>query len=172
MTKSFWSATALFLVFFFLILHQEAGAGNPKLDFHAKTLDGIELSDESLNGTAFIVNFFAPWCPPCREEVPDMVELQEIYKKEGFTFIGIGFRDDEQNILDFIWEFGINYPVIMENAELMETFSSVLNGKLEAIPMSFVIDRNGSLVKIAEGYQTKANWEALIKLALENQQND
>lgn len=134
---------------------------------NAKALDGTEISSRNLAGKAYIVNFFASWCPPCRQEVPDMVELQEKYSKDGFTFIGVGFRDEEQSISDFIWEYGINYPVMIGDQAMISTFGDYIPGGLQAIPVSFVIGRDGSLITVAQGFQNREALEQLILQALE-----
>ncbi|WP_239994409.1 TlpA family protein disulfide reductase [Prosthecochloris marina] len=134
---------------------------------NAKALDGTEISSRNLAGKAYIVNFFASWCPPCRQEVPDMVELQEKYSKNGFTFIGVGFRDEEQSISDFIWEYGINYPVMIGDQAMISTFGDYIPGGLQAIPVSFVIGRDGSLITVAQGFQNREALEQLILQALE-----
>lgn len=134
---------------------------------NAKALDGTEISSRNLAGKAYIVNFFASWCPPCRQEVPDMVELQEKYSKDDFTFIGVGFRDEEQSISDFIWEYGINYPVMIGDQAMISTFGDYIPGGLQAIPVSFVIGRDGSLITVAQGFQNREALEQLILQALE-----
>ncbi|UZJ38658.1 TlpA family protein disulfide reductase [Prosthecochloris sp. SCSIO W1103] len=134
---------------------------------NAKALDGTEISSRNLAGKAYIVNFFASWCPPCRQEVPDMVELQKKYSKDGFTFIGVGFRDEEQSISDFIWEYGINYPVMIGDQAMISTFGDYIPGGLQAIPVSFVIGRDGSLITVAQGFQNREALEQLILQALE-----
>ncbi len=134
---------------------------------NAKALDGTEISSRNSAGKAYIVNFFASWCPPCRQEVPDMVELQEKYSKDGFTFIGVGFRDEEQSISDFIWEYGINYPVMIGDQAMISTFGDYIPGGLQAIPVSFVIGRDGFLITVAQGFQNREALEQLILQALE-----
>ncbi|UZJ42499.1 TlpA family protein disulfide reductase [Prosthecochloris sp. SCSIO W1101] len=148
-----------------MMINPQTSVSGPLIS--AKALDGTEISSRNLAGKAYIVNFFASWCPPCRQEVPDMVELQETYSKDGFTFIGVGFRDEEQSISDFIWEYGINYPVMIGDQAMISTFGDYIPGGLQAIPVSFVIGRDGSLITVAQGFQNREALEQLILQALE-----
>lgn len=135
--------------------------------FRMKTLDGREVTSAQLTGKPYIVNFFASWCPPCRRELPGMVELQKKYAKQGFTFIGIAFRDRASTLPDFLWEMGVEYPVGMTNPELEATFGQYLtDGRIRAIPVSFVVGRDGRLLNAVTGGLTKEDFESLILKAI------
>lgn len=139
----------------------------PAPHFRIKTLDGKTVSSEQLAGRPYIVNFFASWCPPCRKELPDMVALQKKYEKQGFTFVGIAFRDNAATLPDFLWELGIGYPVGMADEALVSAFSRNLpGGQLRGIPATFVVGRDGRLLKAFQGALTKADFEDLILQAL------
>lgn len=145
---------------------ETATSALPAPKFSARTLDGKTLSSDQLAGRPYIVNFFASWCPPCRTELPDMVALQDKYKKEGFTFVGMAFKENEATLPDFIWEYGINWPVIMADQNLITVFGRHLPGGLKAIPATFVIGRDGKLIAAITGAQSKATFESLIQKAL------
>jgi thiol-disulfide isomerase/thioredoxin len=140
---------------------------SPAPKFRFRTLDGKTVTSEQLAGRPYIVNFFASWCPPCRKELPDMVALQKKYEKQGFTFIGIAFRDNAATLPDFLWELGIGYPVGMADETLVSSFGRQLpGGQLRGIPATFVVGRDGRLLKAFQGALTKADFEDLILQAL------
>jgi thiol-disulfide isomerase/thioredoxin len=110
--------------------------------FTARTLDGHEISLASLRGKVVIVNFWATWCPPCREEIPDLVALQAKYKDQLQV---IGVSQDEapaSMVAQFASEHRINYPVVMTSPDLERRFTNI-----HALPTSFVIDPDGRIAQ-------------------------
>ncbi|NTU53586.1 MAG: TlpA family protein disulfide reductase [Chlorobiaceae bacterium] len=142
-------------------------AGKIAPSFSIKKLNGAMLGSAQLSGKPYIVNFFASWCPPCRQELPDMVELQKKYADQGFTFIGIAFRDRESTLPDFLWEMGVDYPVTMTTPELEAAYGRFLpGGKISVIPVSIVVGRDGRILDVVTGGLTKADFESLILKSL------
>lgn len=135
--------------------------------FRAKTISGKQISSDQLAGRPYIVNFFASWCPPCRKELPEMVELQKKYENTGFTFIGIVFRDNASMYPDFLWELGIDYPVMMSDPALEAEFARHLPGGVRSIPITFVVGRDGRVIKVLKGGQGRDVFEGLILQALQ-----
>lgn len=145
---------------------QKAAATAKGPGFRVKTLDGKTVSSEQLAGRPYIVNFFASWCPPCRKELPDMVQLQKKYEKQGFTFIGFAVRDNEAALPDFLWELGIDFPVAMADPALSAEFGRYLPGGLRGIPATFVIGRDGRVIRAFSGALSKADFEELVLQAI------
>ncbi len=140
-----------------------AVAGKTAPAFTLRTLDGKELKSSQLAGRPYIVNFFASWCPPCREELPGMVALQKKYARQGFTFVGIAFRDRPATLPDFLWEMGVEYPVGLTTPELEAAFGKFQpGGKIRAIPATFVVGRDGKLLNAVSGGLTKEDFESLV----------
>ncbi|NTW89222.1 MAG: TlpA family protein disulfide reductase, partial [Desulfobulbaceae bacterium] len=80
-------------------------------DFKLQTIDGKPLRLSDYKNKAVILNFWATWCPPCRAEIPDMIELQKKYSGKKFSFIGVVVSDDLDKVQRFVKDKGINYPV-------------------------------------------------------------
>jgi len=110
--------------------------------FTAPDLAGRQVSTETLRGKVVLVNFWATWCPPCREEIPDLVALQEKYRDQ-LQIIGISQDSGPVPLVQqFAAEHGMNYPTVMSTPEIEKLFPSVY-----ALPTTFVIDREGRLAK-------------------------
>ena len=95
-------------------------------------------------GQVLVVNFWATWCAPCREEIPGFVRLQERYGARGLRFVGIAL-DQPEKVLDFAREFGINYPLLIGGIETMELLREAGN-RTGVLPYTLVIDRAGKVV--------------------------
>lgn len=110
--------------------------------FAAKDLSGQLVSTSALKGKVVIVNFWATWCGPCRQEVPEMVALQSQYKD---TLQIIGISEDEgppAQVAKFVQKAGINYPVIMSTDALEKEY-----GGVPALPTSFLVNKDGRVVQ-------------------------
>lgn len=144
-----------------------AALNTPAPAFSAVTLDGKAIGSAKLIGKAYIVNFFASWCPPCRAEIPDMVALQNQYSRNGFTFVGIAVNETVPTIKLFIADKKINYPVVMSDDKLLGAFGRfVPDGQIKAIPTSFVVNSSGRITQVITGGKSKAEFEQIILSAL------
>ena len=105
-------------------------------------LDGRAISTAALRGKVVIVNFWATWCPPCREEIPDLVKLQARYK-DHLQIIGIAQDSGSiENVKRFAADHGMNYPTILRTPEIEKLFPPV-----SALPTSFFLDKDGRLAQ-------------------------
>ncbi|ABB38911.1 alkyl hydroperoxide reductase/ Thiol specific antioxidant/ Mal allergen [Oleidesulfovibrio alaskensis G20] len=108
------------------------------------------------SGKPVLVNFFASWCPPCKEEIPGLVSLRSQYAADDVAIIGVSL-DESRSALDrMIQDFGINYPVIRGNRELAGTFG------VTGIPRLLVYSAEGKLVSDHLGYMTEEELRQLI----------
>jgi len=107
-----------------------------------KTLDGRTLNTRDWKGKVTLVNFWATWCPPCREEIPDLIKLQERYKGQ-LQIIGVSSDEGPvEEVAKFVAEHRMNYPIVMETPELTKAFPGIF-----ALPTTFVIDQEARTVQ-------------------------
>jgi thiol-disulfide isomerase/thioredoxin len=131
--------------------------------FTLETVDGKKVSLSDFKGKGVIINFWATWCPPCRQEIPDMIELQKAYAGK-FTFIGIAVNDMPEKVAAYVKEKGINYPVAMGNDKVVIDYGKFLEGgQLRGIPTSFVINPKGEIVTAFVGARDKHAFESMIQ---------
>lgn len=131
--------------------------GKTAPDFVLKDMDGKEVRLSDYKGKVVVLNFFASWCPPCRHEVPDFIELQKLYGDKGVSFIGVAL-EDAGNAKNFKERFGINYPVLVDDGK-----ASNIYGPIRSIPTTFIIDKNMKIVKFYIGSRSKDVFENDIK---------
>jgi len=110
--------------------------------FLLRDLNGKIVSIADGKGKVVILNFWATWCPPCREEIPEFVKLQQAYKDK-LLIIGASEDDDgPQKVQQFAERFAMNYPIVMATKELIDNY-----GGVPALPTSFLIDPQGRVVQ-------------------------
>jgi cytochrome c biogenesis protein CcmG/thiol:disulfide interchange protein DsbE len=122
------------------VLRTASGQHSLATDFSLTDLSGHPLTLSQYRGTVVLLDFWATWCEPCRQEIPHFIDLQNKYGSQGVQIIGISMDDDPQPVRDFYQEFKMNYPVVMGTAKVAEQYGGVLG-----LPVAFVIGRNGRI---------------------------
>ncbi len=119
-----------------------ASNAEPMPPFLVNDLDGRAVSTAELRGKVVIVNFWATWCPPCREEIPEMIALADRYK-DRLQIVGVSEDDDAtpEEVRDFAREEKINYPIVMGSSGISSEY-----GGVPALPTSFVVNTDGRVV--------------------------
>ena len=111
-------------------------------------LGDVPVDSEIFAGDVLLVTFFATWCAPCVQEVPNFVKLQNEFKAEGFSVVAISVDESgPHGVAAFARKKGINYPVLIYTRAVLQDFGGVYG-----IPASFMINRKGEVVKRYTGY--------------------
>jgi thiol-disulfide isomerase/thioredoxin len=134
---------------------------DPAPEFKLKDFSGKELNLEASRGKVILLNFWATWCGPCREEIPELVSLQNRYK-DRLQIIGLVVDDeDEKGIRSVIESEGINYPVAMADPDTRFAY-----GGIAALPTVFVINSDGRVVQKHIGLFDPALYETEVRALL------
>jgi thiol-disulfide isomerase/thioredoxin len=123
-----------------------AEAGESAATLLALSLPDLAGKQESLGqwrGKLLVVNFWATWCVPCREEMPEFVRAQEEFGVKGLQFVGIAV-DEGDKVRRFAEEIGLNYPALIGGYGAME-LSKTLGNRLMALPFTVVVGRDGAI---------------------------
>lgn len=138
--------------------------GSLRPDFMLGSGTGEQVSASSFDGSVTLVNFWATWCAPCREEMPMLVDLHRAYAGFGFQVVGVAM-DDVQQARDFATGLGVDYPILVGTADVMAMAQSYgnLSGSL---PYSVLIDRDGVVRWTHLGVLEKADLAKRIRKLL------
>ena len=124
-------------------------------------LNGREQTLAQWRGQVLVVNFWATWCAPCREEIPVFVRMQERYGPRDLQFVGIAIDQPEQ-IARFSREFHINYPLLMGGSDTLDLMLQAGN-RAGVLPYTLVITRDGRLVSREPGGLKESRLESIIQ---------
>lgn len=125
--------------------------GRPAPDFTFPDLDGRKVSLSDLKGKVVLVNIWATWCPPCREEMPSMQKLYDRFKGEAFEILAVSIdADGRKAVAPFTRKLNLTFPVLLDPKEKIRS-----PYRITGVPESFIIDKNGILVQRVIG---PLNW--------------
>ena len=149
------------------VLRPAEEATRPKqlTSFELPLLDGGTLTDEELRGQPVVLNFFASWCTPCREEAPLLEKTYKEYESRGVQFLGVDVMDTEQDARRFVREFGISYPVVTD-------YDLVLSQQLRtglAWPQTYFLDSDLVVAESAAGEKVGSRGTATALGAIEEE---
>lgn len=125
--------------------------GDPVPDFQLTALDGSAMNLSEQQGNPVVVNFFASWCAPCRDEAADLEQTWRTYQNQGVQFFGIAYKDADSKAKAFLDEFGVSYPSTVDPSNRTARAYG-----LTGVPETFVIDQQGLLVRHFLGPITQA----------------
>ena len=138
-------------------------ASNPQAvpPFLVNDLDGDVVSTAAFHGKVVLLNFWATWCPPCREEIPELIDLTNRYK-DTLQVVGISMDDaSPEEVKQFAIHMGINYPIIMGGREIITPY-----GGVPALPTSYIINRESRIVQKHVGLYPTFIYEDEIRALL------
>ena len=127
-------------------------------DFSLTDLSGRNLTLADYRGKVVLLNFWATWCGPCREEIPGFVDLQSKYRDQGLVVIGVSMDDDPAPVREFYERYRMNYAVAMGDDALAERFGGIIG-----LPTSFIIQRDGHIFAKQTGAADVETFEEAIK---------
>ena len=142
---------------------QNGSASRAAPDFALKDLKGGICRLADLKGKVLVLNFFATWCGPCRQEIPDLVRLYERFQDKGLEIIGVSLdQEGETALRPFIKRYGITYPIVLGTTQVVLDY-----GGVKGIPTTFFIDHNGTIrnhfVGLRPGYVIEESVRKLLK---------
>lgn len=117
-------------------------------DFALKSSTGENLRLSEYRGEVVMVNFWATWCGPCRQEMPLLDELYTRYERVGFQLLGVNIDDEPRRAMDMVRELGVNFPVLFDNTKEVSKLYEV-----GAMPVTVIIDREGNVRHVHYGYK-------------------
>lgn len=138
--------------------------GTRRPDFALPDPAGRERTASEFDGQVVLVNFWATWCGPCREEMPMLVDLQDEFDDRGLIVLGVAM-DDMAPVRDFAAEYGIDYPLVVGEAPVM-ALTQAYGNRIGAIPFTAILDREGRIRHLQAGKVTRADLAPVIEAHL------
>ncbi len=128
--------------------------------------DGSSHTLNDWRGKVVLVNFWATWCAPCREEIPLLVRLQAQYAASGLQVVGIATDETStKDVKDYLTKMVVNYPMLMGD-ENVDRMVAGFGGNLIGLPFSLLLDKNGRVLKLSAGELDPKDADAMVRAAL------
>lgn len=145
----------LFTIVMFLLLVQACAARQPRVgskapDFTLSTFDGKPLTLSALRGQVVLLDFWASWCAPCRQEMPFLQLLEKRYGKRGFRVVAVNIDNHARNALQFLRDLNIRFKPVWDEARRVVTRYDVAT-----MPTTFLIDKTGKIRFVHSGFETE-----------------
>ncbi len=136
--------------FFLLLLFTQTAVAATKMPSFVlpDVVTGDNVDSKTFTGKTLLITFFATWCPPCMQEVPDLINLQNKYSSKGFSVVALSVDESgPKTVKKLVEKRSINYPVLMADRSTAKSFGGVVG-----IPTSFLVNSKGTVVKKYPGY--------------------
>jgi peroxiredoxin len=122
--------------------------GQQAPDFALKSATGENLRLSEYRGDVVMINFWATWCGPCRQEMPLLNELYNRYQRVGFNLLGVNIDDDSSRAMKMATELGVSFPVLFDSRKEVSKLYEV-----NAMPVTVLVDREGNVRHVHHGYK-------------------
>ena len=138
----------VFSIFAATSLASSGLTGQTAPDFALKSSSGENLRLSEYRGDVVMVNFWATWCGPCRQEMPILDELYSRYQRVGFSLLGVNIDDNSSKAMNMVNELGVTFPVLFDSRKEVSELYDV-----DAMPVTLLIDREGTVRYVHQGYK-------------------
>ena len=125
-----------------------AGTGAPAPQFSLGSREGKDISLSQYQGQVVMINFWASWCGPCRQEMPVLDKLYTKYKPMGFTMLGVNVEPDSKAAIDWLKETPVSFPILFDKDSKVSKLYEVAG-----MPSTVIIDRAGKVRVLHRGYK-------------------
>ena len=129
-------------------------------DFTLKSLGGKNLKLSEMAGNVVLINFWASWCGPCREEMPLLNDLHKKYEPLGFAVFGVNVEEDVKGAMGFLQNFPVDFPVLLDSSNQVSKQYKVI-----AMPTTVLVDRDGKVRYLHQGYKSgdEIKYQQMVK---------
>ena len=128
-------------------------------DFTLERMNGDDFTLSDHEGQVVILNFWATWCAPCREEIPDFIELQKEFRDQGVLFAGLSLdKEGWSKVRPYAQKMDINYPVMVASREVRSQY-----GPIRAVPTTLIINKRRQVEYVAAGMLTKEKLKPILQ---------
>jgi peroxiredoxin len=127
---------------------QATAVGGSAPDFTLKSKSGKNIKLNEYRGDVVMINFWASWCGPCRQEMPALEQLYSKYKDLGFVILGVNIDEDSNKAVNLLSKIPVSFPILFDNAKKVSDLYGV-----SAMPTTFLLDRDGNLRYLHKAYK-------------------
>ena len=131
-----------------LVAGASADSAEPAPDFTLKSTTGDNLRLSEYRGQVVMLNFWASWCGPCRQEMPLLDELHQRYSKAGFTILGVNVENNPEAAQRALQEIPVTFPILFDNDGTVSKLYDI-----SAMPTTYLLDRDGKVRYLHKGYK-------------------
>ncbi|OYD07834.1 thiol-disulfide oxidoreductase ResA [Paludifilum halophilum] len=135
--------------------------GEKAPDFELKTLDGETMKLSDLRGQAVLINFWATWCEPCRDEMPAIQNVYDRYKEQGFEVVAVNIAEAPVSVRGFARQLELDFPILLDRDRKVTNQYDI-----GPIPSSLLIDQEGKVVRKHSGQMQEKQIEGYVREAL------